>query len=455
MWFDCLLSSYVGISDIERKRLSYILWVIIGMLALFVFVTIIHFLFDLHAIHFVADVWGILALTSALYLMKNGKQKKSASLIIWSLVGITFIYSVLVDYYAPKEVEVQFLRMYVTLFCMMGIYLLIISVFLSFKRFFLMTLVFVAILSFHTYVIIMHNGGWQQATGELYSYFVISLIAVSMGGFVASMVSTLNMEMFERNRMDTEVITKHSENLNELVESQTIALKESNERLKNFAHIASHDLREPMRNISSLSALLKKHLEAKGQLDGDATEYLDIVMSASKRMDGLIHDILAFSKMNSLDIKDFSPCHLNELVKTVRNELAITLEQNNVSLTSSDLPLITGQKGLVLQVFLNLLTNSINHRNPGSGLHIHISANQVNGHVDLAFSDNGSGIPKEIFTQIFDPHFSKGLNNNSVRTGMGLAICKKIMDFHNGKIWVENNLDRGATFYCRFQSVAK
>jgi signal transduction histidine kinase len=447
--FDSFLKAYSDRSPMDQKRVTYILLIKIGLLGLFVSLFLIHYIFGMHAVHFIADIGGVISFAVSIYLLKINKEKAGATLVIWSLVAMTFVYSTLVDYCATGPV--QFLRIYVTMLCVMGILVLSISVFTSFGSYRLLSVIFGAMLTLQAYIIVQHNGGWGIVTSEMWAYYFIALMTASLATLITHFISNLNRAMFAQNQQHAEIIKQHNLVLLQTVESQTHELKETNARLNDFAHIASHDLREPLRSISGFSTLLSEHLKQKGIDDKESLELLQFIVSGVRRMNDLIKDILTFSVMSkNKRHQAFEDINLQGLVQQLELDLHASLKTSHAKLEYANLPVIYGQRSLVNQLLLNLISNALHYSRKELNPHIIVSAYYQDDRIVVTVKDNGMGVPYDMRDKIFEPHFSHHQHRGAESTGMGLSICKRIVQFHKGDIWVESDGRTGTTFYCSF-----
>jgi PAS domain S-box-containing protein len=226
---------------------------------------------------------------------------------------------------------------------------------------------------------------------------------------------------------------------------KTVAeLKRSNDELQQFAYVASHDLQEPLRMVSSYTQLLGKRYQ--GRLDSDADEFIAFAADGCNRMQGLIRDLLAYSRAgtNGKELREVSS--ENALQKALAN-LRITIEQSGAIVTHDPLPAVTTDGTQLTQVFQNLVGNAIKYRG-AEGPRVHVSATRNDGN-EWTFSvrDNGLGIDPQYFERIFVLFQRLHGRDEFEGTGIGLAICKKILERLGGRIWVESQPGKGSTFY--------
>ena len=221
-------------------------------------------------------------------------------------------------------------------------------------------------------------------------------------------------------------------------------LKRSNDELQQFAYVASHDLQEPLRMVASYTELLADRY--KGRLDSDADEFIAYAVDGSNRMQRLIDDLLAYSRAGT-DAKAVREISSENALREALKNLRAPIEESGAVVTHDSLPLITTDCTQLAQVFQNLVGNAIKYRD-AKVLNVHVSAAKTGGNQWMFFvRDNGLGIASEYFERIFilfqrlhGPTEFKG-------TGIGLAICKKILERVGGRIWVDSEPGKGSTFY--------
>lgn len=230
---------------------------------------------------------------------------------------------------------------------------------------------------------------------------------------------------------------------------RTEELARSNTDLEQFAYVASHDLQEPLRTVASYVQLLQKRYQDK--LDQDANEFIAFAVDGVSRMQGLIQGLLQYSRVSTRG-QEPVPTDLNLVVKMVQENLTEAIKQSGAEITVDELPTVKGDSTQLSQVFQNLLTNAIKFRKKDIKPEIHISAKKSeNGNNEnewrIAVSDNGIGIPKADADRIFVIFQRLHTKEEYEGTGIGLAVVKKIVERHGGKIWIESEVGEGTTFY--------
>jgi len=245
------------------------------------------------------------------------------------------------------------------------------------------------------------------------------------------LVSSAIRDITERKRAEDEIARRDKE------------LAQSNAELQQFAYVASHDLQEPLRTIAAYTKLLARRY--KGKLDSDADDFVGFIVDGATRMQELIGDLLSYARVTTKG-KTLQPVNTQELVARAVATLKSAVDETAATVTTDPLPTLTADGSQLERLFQNLIGNAIKYHGPAAPT-IHISA-QWNGKEWLfSVRDNGIGIDPQYAQQIFVIFQRLHGKGEYEGTGVGLAVCKKIVEGHGGTIWVESALGNGATFY--------
>ncbi|WP_341226987.1 ATP-binding protein [uncultured Arcticibacterium sp.] len=229
----------------------------------------------------------------------------------------------------------------------------------------------------------------------------------------------------------------------EEIEENNIEINLKNKELEEFAYIASHDLQEPLRTVTSFIDILKE--EYGKELEGNGEVYVNFIFEAAVRMRNLISALLDYSKLGRA--KEFQDLDCKELVKSCMDDLSLAIRDSGVSIEVGDLPKLRGSEIGLRVLFQNLISNAIKFRKLGAKAVIEISASLEPEHWVFCVKDNGIGIEKTYLDKIFIIFQRLHTKEKYEGTGIGLAHCRKIVEIHNGRIWVESEENVGSSFY--------
>lgn len=263
-----------------------------------------------------------------------------------------------------------------------------------------------------------------------------SLIHVYLVGQVAKNPRTFNVSMIDITERKLAEREK-----NELLNRLT----DSNKELATFAHVASHDLQEPLRSITSFMQLLS--LQYKDKLDDKAREYIQFAVDGAKRMYDLLNGLLVYSRVHTKGTP-FTKVDANRVLSNVLKNLAFLIQERRADIKSDDLPEVFADETQLTQLLQNLIHNSIKFSTEPP--RIYISSQLDTDHYTFSIKDEGIGIEPQYFEKIFQIFQRLMPREEYDGIGIGLAICKRIVERHNGEIWVESGLGRGSTFYFTF-----
>ncbi len=222
-----------------------------------------------------------------------------------------------------------------------------------------------------------------------------------------------------------------------------LELKRSNSELEKFAYVASHDLQEPLRKVQAFGDRLQER--AKDQLDEKSLDYLQRMKSAARRMSSLIDDLLAFSRVTTKG-REFSQCSLNKILDDVLSDLEIAIEKSDTQIERKTLPDIYADKMQIRQLLQNLIGNAIKFRQPEGQHQVKIWSERKDDKHHIHIKDNGIGFDEKYADRIFEVFQRLHARNQYEGTGIGLAICRKIVERHNGNIIVHSSPNKGAEF---------
>jgi len=270
-------------------------------------------------------------------------------------------------------------------------------------------------------------------------FFLVGTLA--MIGVLAWLYNTLLSHLYERDEAQRQLQALNAE-LEARIDERTRDLKQANEELGQFAYVASHDLQEPLRTITSFTQLLATRY--KGRLDEDADEFIGFIVTASRRMTDLINGLLALVRLRKAG-QQTTPVPFEKLLEEAEIGLQAAIRDNQARIQHGPLPELVVDKVQFSQVFQNLLSNAMKYRREEHPL-IRVEAKRDSSNWIFSVSDNGRGFNQQFAERIFG--LFQRLHGREVEgTGMGLSIARKIVERHGGRIWAESTEGVGSTFY--------
>ena len=245
----------------------------------------------------------------------------------------------------------------------------------------------------------------------------------------------------QKNEIEVKNKTLATSNLilEQKVRERTFDLQQSKEQLEQYVYLASHDLRQPLRSIAGFSQLLTKELRKVEPVNPGINEYLDYIVGGVKYMDQLIEDIISYSRMSTDDKKHFVSINLRNLFDKLIIRMKTVIQTNKVEIDIhvADIE-IEAVEEKITQVFEQLILNSIHFRKLTEPPRISIKAKKVDEQVHISIGDNGLGIEEEYIEKVFEPFVQLQSKHIYGGSGMGLTLCKRIIDHHEGQIWIES-----------------
>jgi len=256
------------------------------------------------------------------------------------------------------------------------------------------------------------------------------------------MAASLQRHVADLERAQSE-LKAFNEELEQRVLDRTAELRRSNEDLEQFAYVASHDLQEPLRMVTSYITLLRQREGSK--LDQNSQQFIAFALDGATRMQQFIQDLLAYSRVGRRE-GEFEPADLGEACAAALANLQTAIEKAGAKVTFDTLPTVKGELSLLTQLFQNLAGNALKFHGEAPP-RIHIGCQRKGAVWELAVSDNGIGIAPQDFERIFVVFQRLHAPERFPGTGIGLSVCKKIVERHGGRIWVESKPGKGATFF--------
>jgi PAS domain S-box-containing protein len=281
----------------------------------------------------------------------------------------------------------------------------------------------------------------------------LELFATNKNGAEIPVEISLSPLQSEDGQLVTAVVRDITERqqAREALEQHARDLERSNAELEQFAYVASHDLQEPLRMVASYAQLLSRRY--RDQLDEDADDFIDYIVDGATRMQDLINDLLAFSRIGSRG-SEFVPIDTNAVLQRVLNNLQLTIDDTHAAISYDHLPELNGDELEVVQLFQNLISNALKFHGEAPPA-IHIGAHQEGNEVVFSVADQGIGIEPQYAERIFLLFQRLHGKKEYPGTGIGLAICKKIVDKHGGRIWIKSQPGKGTTFYFTLPTISE
>jgi len=267
-------------------------------------------------------------------------------------------------------------------------------------------------------------------------------------GTVAALFKIFPQALALKTSEEFEVELAERRKVEQKLHEHALELELKNQEVEQFAYVASHDLREPLRTINSYVEIIQERYQ--GKLDKDADKYLEAVHKSTIRMQELIHDLLEYSNIDKDKARLEIDC--NVLLTELLQDMSTSIQDSKAKITVEPLPTILGFRSGVKSLFQNLITNAIKFQKTSETSVINISAKHEGKEWIFAVRDNGIGIDEKYYPKLFVIFQRLHSRNEYPGTGIGLAQCKKIVDLHGGKIWVESEVGKGSTFYFTLSS---
>ncbi len=283
---------------------------------------------------------------------------------------------------------------------------------------------------------------------------LVLLLPITMGIMVLVLRPLTGRLLLRADELKDEVAAKTAALKNELQQRErteaelratTAELSRSNGDLSRFAYVTSHDLQEPLRMVASYLTLIERRLE--GKLDASSKEFFTFAVDGAKRMQAMITALLAYARISSNEISPV-PFRSEEALDDALLNLQVAVEESAAKITRGTLPVLRGDRIQVMQLFQNLVENGIKYRRKDEPPEVNITAMPAtDGYCQFTVRDNGIGIDPKFFTRLFTIFQRLHTREQYEGTGIGLALCRRIVERHGGRIWVESEPDKGTAFH--------
>jgi len=282
-----------------------------------------------------------------------------------------------------------------------------------------------------------HETSYITKSGKrLWAYVSTNPIFDDEGAYKGALAMVTDIS---QRKQQEQLLKQHEEEL----EWKNKELEQKNRELEQFAYIASHDLQEPLRTVSSFAERLQK--QYKDRIDDMGRKYLFFIQQGTDRMKTLITDLLEYSRIGRK--RELKTVDCNEIINNVVADLHTAIHESKVEIERGNLPVVKGYTTEMKQLFQNLMANAIKFRKKEAAPKICINSRQIDGGWEFTVKDNGIGIPEEHKERIFIIFQRLHSRSEYEGSGIGLSHCKKIVELHGGKIWVKSQPGEGSTFH--------
>lgn len=435
-----------SIEIIEKAR--FIIFVNLCAILIGLISIVIHATFDFQIHLIIGDLIGLVCYCTSLYIFKPKKLAKSVNILIFGVITALFIHSVIGDLLLGEHLSP--FKVYHTLMIQLLMLIFVGVVAINKRQVITFSIVAVFVVLFHFLVLIIQDITIDGAFIATAITIVIEAIFAAVGivffyNFSDRILTDLKKEKLKVSKQN-EIVVEQNSYLEAKIDERTNELKKSNDNLKMFSYAVSHDVREPLRMISSFIGLIQRELKQE-ELDRVAIdEYADFAIDGSQRLDAMINDLLLYTKLDKHKRENIESVDLNDILEIVLINLQVLIREKDAKIYVSDLPSVLANQGNMMLLFQNIIANAIKYTKPNISPIIRVTADVNCRKTVISIEDNGRGIAEYIIDDIFKP-FRRGNNSNEEKgTGIGLAICKKIVENHDGKITVKSEMKKGSTF---------
>ena len=438
------LSGFKNAPYFEKRKATYLYYIIMTALTFIVLITIGQSSIQMGSIYLVANVFALTGICASLAFFKQKRINAAGHVMASSLLVTTAVETIVRDHYS-FDPAIRY-RIYINLSALLGICFIILSFFRDKKYVFIYGVVFQLILWAHGASIYYQLKDIPTMGGFVLQHIITASVGMAIMAAICTWLLSYMEALLNQNIEYADRFRSQKEQLEKMVEQRTHALQSSNNSLREFAYIVSHDLKEPLRTISGFVTLIKRELNKQGLNENEIEEYIHYVTAGTRQMELLIEDILTYSKLNEAEKKQ-EDVNMAELIGQVRARLAKLIYESDCDIYLTQTIPVQGDTKMLTELFDNLLTNAIKYRSAERRLKITIGCTKEVDCVRYYVQDNGIGIPEKYFQTIFQAFRRLHSKVEYEGTGVGLAICKKIVEIHGGDMGVESRIGEGSTFW--------
>lgn len=438
------LSGFDSDLPIEKRKASFLLYIIFSSFLYLIAVLIGQLIFKMGFVYFLGNLIGIGGVIHSLILFKQKRIELAGHILAFAGMTMLGIHNIGNDLH-NSDPAMRY-RIYLHLVGLFGIYFLIISFFRSKKVVYLYGVFFELQIFVHATVLYTRLKHIPKMGEFVWMHWFIAASGIIAAAVISTWLLDYIDTLFKQTLDDAQRIKEQNEALEKIVVERTRSLQSSLNNLQEFSYIVSHDLKEPLRTISGFITLLKKELEKQNSLSANAEEYITYVVNGTRQMEELIHDILDYSRLNVVE-KNFTQIDMNALTKETTVTLNDAIKKASAEIMVANLYPIFGEPRLIKQLMQNLISNAIKYKSEAEIAKVYIFCTETETSVTYFVQDNGIGFSEKYYSTVFQAFKRLHGKVKYEGSGIGLAICKKIVDIHNGTIQVESTEGKGTTFF--------
>jgi len=442
--YNYFLSGFSDSPYFEKRKISYLFYILMAALGFITLTTVSQLYLQMGPVYLTGNLIALAGLSLSLFFFKQKRINTAGNIMACAIMVTVAIEGIAVDWSATDP-AIRY-RLYINFTSLIGVYFIILSFFREKKYVIRYAIAFEIILFIHACVIYRQiNQVPKMGQYTIEHFLTLSVGMVSIAAISTWLLSYMDA-LFQQNVEYAERFKTQNQQLEKMVEERTQALQNSNKNLREFAYIVSHDLKEPLRTISGFVTLIKKELDKQGLNENEIEEYIRYVTAGTRQMELLISDILTYSKLTVAETH-LEEVDVNEVIRQVKSSLAQTIYESEAEIYLTNTLPVRGEEVMLKQLFENLISNGIKYRHAQRTPKITIGCNRELDTVRYFVKDNGIGISEKYFETIFKAFRRLHSKVEYEGTGVGLAICKRIIDIHGGDIWVESKEGEGSTFW--------